>query len=82
MKGYVKDINTEPLYDSTTGKLLGWKLSWNYAEPEFGCLETLTQASRFFKQGLFRNGYKEMCRFQQRLVLSQNENNKQKNCGT
>ena len=76
MDGYVKDIRSKPLYDSITGKLRGWKLSWNYAEPEFGCLETLTPASRFFEERWFRNSYKKLCRFQKRLVLRQNENNK------
>ncbi|MBO4583422.1 MAG: hypothetical protein J5714_05205 [Alphaproteobacteria bacterium] len=67
MDGYVKNIRSKPLYDPATGKLRGWELSWNYAEPEFGCLETLTPASRFFEERWFRNSYKAMCQFQNRL---------------
>ena len=76
MKVYVKDIRNKPFYDSITGKLSGWQLSWNYVEAEFGCLETLTPVSRFFEERWFRNSYKAMCRFQQRLVFKQNENTK------
>ena len=76
MKEYVKGIRSKPLYDSNTGKLRGWELSWNYAEPEVGCLETLTPVSRFFEERWFRNSYKAMCRFENNLLAKQNENNK------
>ena len=73
---YIKDVKSEPLYDVKTGKLLGWKLIWNYAEPEFGCLEILTPASRFFGNRWFQNGYKAMCRFKNDLLAKYNENTK------
>ena len=75
MKKYVKDIRSKPLYDSTTGKLLGWELSWNYVEPEFGCLEIRIPASRFFEQTWFRNSYRAMCRFKSGMLASVNQNN-------
>jgi len=67
MEKYVKDVKLEPVYDSKTNRFCGWRLSWNWAEPEFGCLETPTPESRFFKAKLFRNSYKAMSRFVQRM---------------
>ena len=72
----IKDIRSKPLYDSTTGKLRGWNLSWNCADPEFGCLWNVKQKSRFFEERWYRNSYKAMCRFQSSLLAGQNENNK------
>lgn len=72
----IKDIRSKPLYDSTTGKLRGWNLSWNCAEPEFGCLSSVTPVSRFFEERWYRNSYKAMLRVKNNLLAKQNENNK------
>lgn len=72
----IKDIRSKPLYDSTTGKLRGWNLSWNCANSEFGCLWNVAQKSRFFEERWFRDSYKAMCRFKSSLLAGQNENTK------
>ena len=72
----IKDIRSKPFYDPTTGKLLGWRVSWNYVEPEFGCLSSVAPASRFFEERWYKNSYKAMCRFTNGLLAKRNENNK------
>jgi len=72
----IENIRSKPLYNPQTGKLIGWDLSWNYVEPELGCLEITTSASHFFEERWFRDSYKAMCRFQKNLLARQNENNK------
>lgn len=68
MSTEIRDIRSKPFYDSTTGKLLGWKLEWNYISPEFGCLGSVTPVSRFFEERWYRNSYKAMCRFTNGLL--------------
>ena len=72
----IENIRSKPLYNPQTGKLIGWDLSWNYVEPELGCLEITTSASHFFEERWYRNSYKAMCRFQRNLLARQNENTK------
>ena len=72
----IENIRSKPLYNPQTGKLLGWDLSWNYVEPELGCLEITTSASHFFEERWFRNSYKAMCQFKSSLLAGQNENTK------
>jgi len=73
----IKDIRSKPLYDSTTGKLRGWNLSWNCLEPEFGdCFWSVMPKSRFFAERWYRNSYKAMLRVKNDLLAKQNENNK------
>lgn len=57
-----------PVYDDETGKFLYWRMWYNINE-------NVVQF-RHFKNTFLSRGYKKMCRFQQRLVLKQNENNK------
>lgn len=76
MSTEIENIRSKPSYNPQTGKLIGWDLSWNYVEPEFGCLGNVAQKSRFFEERWFRDSYKAMCRFQRNLLARQNENNK------
>ena len=72
----IKNIRSKPLYDSTTGKLLGWDLEWDYVSQEFGCLGSVAPDAHFFEERWYRNSYKVMCRFRNNLLAKRNENNK------
>ena len=76
MLSEIRNIRSKPLYDTQTGKLIGWNLSWDCGEPELGCLWNVAQKSRFFEERWFRNSYKAMCRFKSVLLTNQNENTK------
>ncbi len=58
-----ENITSVPVYSEKTGKLRGWQLSWVAVTPYFEINDT-----RFFKEGLFRNSYRAMCRFRQRVM--------------
>ncbi|MBO4480220.1 MAG: hypothetical protein J5742_01170 [Alphaproteobacteria bacterium] len=64
------DIKSEPVYSKNSKKLIGWRLFWTV---ETGYYDI--DGRRFFKETWFRNSYKSMCRFQNRL-LKHNENHK------
>ena len=66
-------MHSYPVYDETTGKLLGWKLFYLL---ETDGLFSPVAHSRFFKHTWLRNSYRSMCRFQTKLMKQQNENNK------
>ena len=57
------NITSVPVYFEESGKLRGWKLSWVAVTPYFEIKNT-----RFFKENLFRNSYRAMCRFRQRVM--------------
>ena len=65
------DIKTEPVYFGASKKLVGWRLFWT-AKTDYFDIDDM----RFFKETWYRNSYRAMCRFKNRLLLKQNENNK------
>jgi len=69
------DDNTRfrPVYDEKTGKFLGFKLF--YVVETAGLLSPVAH-SRFFKETWYRNSYRAMCRFRNKLLSKQNENHK------
>lgn len=69
----LNSTRNKPVYDEKTGKFLGWKLF--YLVNQGGLLSPIPH-SRFFRQTLFRNSYRAMCRFKNKLLSKQNENNK------
>jgi len=58
---------SKPIYDNK-GRFLYWRLAYNVNDNQ--------TELRYFKNTLLSRGYQKLCRFQQRLVLKQNENNK------
>lgn len=69
----VYDVKSMPVYDEQTKRLLGWKVLYlaNTVDTPWPVAYT-----RFFQEKRFRNAYRAMCRFQNKLLLKQNENNK------
>ena len=63
----IGEPRSKPIYDCM-GRLLYWRLAYNINENQ--------TELRYFKNTLFSRGYTKLCRFQQRLVLKQNENTK------
>ena len=61
-----KPIET-PMYDKATGRLIGWRLSYDMVGP-------INVLSYFFESDR-GSSYKRMCRFKKKLQLI-NENNK------
>ncbi len=69
MENYT-DIKCAPMYSKKTNKLVGWEMWWTVLTDYYDI-----DAYRFFKETLFRNSYRAMRRFQNKL-LKRNENNK------
>ncbi len=67
------DMKSGPVYDPKTGKLSGWKL---LLLVERECGFSPVPREHFFKERLFRDSYKAMCRFKNDLLARQNENTK------
>jgi len=69
----LNSMRAKPVYDTENNKLLGWKLF--YLVQKSGVLSPIVQ-SRFFKESFLQNSYRAMCRFKEKLLMKQNENNK------
>jgi len=57
-----------PVYNDLTGRLMGWRLAYNTGDNQ--------TELRYFRNSLFSNGYKKMCRFQTKYLEQPNEKTK------